>query len=64
MLWLPVVLLSVILLAVSCAYLFALLGLWFRELRVFFVSFVRTMFFLAPGLIAALRHPRPGERRS
>jgi ABC-type polysaccharide/polyol phosphate export permease len=50
-LWLPVVLLSVILLAVACAYLFSLLGLWFRELRVFFVSFVRTMFFLAAGLI-------------
>jgi ABC-type polysaccharide/polyol phosphate export permease len=51
-LWLPVVLLTVILLAVSCAYFFSLVGLWFRELRVFFVSFVRTMFFLAPGLIA------------
>ena len=51
-LWLPVVILAVILLAVSCGYFFALLGLWFRELRVFFISFVRTMFFLAPGLIA------------
>ena len=51
-LWLPVVLLSVILLGVACAYIASLLGLWFRELRVFFISFVRTMFFLAPGLIA------------
>jgi ABC-type polysaccharide/polyol phosphate export permease len=62
MLWLPVVLLTVILLAVSCSYFFALLGLWFRELRVFFVSFVRTMFFLAPGLIALSEiHGRANE---
>ena len=51
-LWLPVVLLSVVLLGIACAYISSLLGLWFRELRVFFISFVRTMFFLAPGLIA------------
>jgi ABC-type polysaccharide/polyol phosphate export permease len=52
LLWLPLVILVTIILAVACAYPLSLLGLWFRELRVFFVSFMRTMFYLAPGLIA------------
>lgn len=51
-LWLPLVLLVTVFLAVGCAYPMALLGVWFRELRPFFISFVRTMFFLAPGLVA------------
>lgn len=51
-LWLPVVILQTLLLATACAYPVALLGVWFRDLRPFFVSFVRTMFFLAPGLVA------------
>jgi lipopolysaccharide transport system permease protein len=52
LLWLPLVILVTIILAVACAYPLSLLGVWFRELRVFFVSFMRTMFYLAPGLIA------------
>jgi ABC-type polysaccharide/polyol phosphate export permease len=52
LLWFPLVLVVTIILAVACAYPLSLLGLWFRELRVFFVSFMRTMFYLAPGLIA------------
>jgi homopolymeric O-antigen transport system permease protein len=51
-LWFPIVLLSNILFSVSVAYPVALFGLWFPDLRVFAVSFVRTLFFLAPGFIA------------
>jgi ABC-type polysaccharide/polyol phosphate export permease len=51
-LWLPVVIAATILFSIGCAYPASLIGLWFPDLRVFFVSFVRAMFFLAPGLIA------------
>jgi ABC-type polysaccharide/polyol phosphate export permease len=51
-LWLPVLLLVTIAFSMSCAYPVTLIGLWFPELRVFFVSFVRTLYFVAPGLIA------------
>ncbi len=51
LLWLPVVIAVNVLLAVSFAFPASLFGLWFRELRVFAISFVRTMFFLAPGLV-------------
>ena len=51
-LWLPVLLIVTIVFSMSCAYPVALIGVWFPELRVFFVSFVRTLFFVAPGLIA------------
>ena len=51
-LWLPVVLVLNMIFAVSWAYPSALMGLWFPDLRVFTVSFVRTLFFLAPGLVA------------
>ena len=50
-LWLPVVVLVTIVFAVALAYPASLFGLWFRDLRNFGMSFVRTMFFLAPGLI-------------
>jgi ABC-type polysaccharide/polyol phosphate export permease len=50
--WLPLVLLVTVAFSVAVGYPCALFGLWFRELRQFFVSFVRTMFFLAPGLVA------------
>ena len=49
--WLPVVLAVNILLAVAVAYVASLVGLWFRELRPFMISFVRALFFLAPGLV-------------
>jgi ABC-type polysaccharide/polyol phosphate export permease len=51
-LWLPVLLLVTIAFSMSCAYPVTLIGLWFPELRVFFVSLVRTLYFVAPGLIA------------
>ena len=39
-------------LACAAAYPASLLGLSFRELRAFAISLVRTMFFVAPGLVA------------
>ena len=50
--WLPLVLVVNILLAAAVAYPASLAGLWVRDLRPFLVSFVRTLFFLAPGLVA------------
>jgi lipopolysaccharide transport system permease protein len=50
-LWFPLVLLVNLLLAVSAAYAAILLGIWLRELRPFVISFVRILFFLAPGLV-------------
>jgi ABC-2 type transport system permease protein len=50
-LWLPVAILLTVVLAVSIAYPAALFGLWYPELVPFAVSVVRTLFFLAPGLI-------------
>src|SRR5688500_13624892 len=50
-LWLPVVLAVNLLLAIAVAYAASLIGLWFRELRPFLISFVRALFFLAPGLV-------------
>jgi ABC-type polysaccharide/polyol phosphate export permease len=50
-LWLPLVLAANILLALGLAYPASLFGLWFRDLRNFGVSLVRTLFFLAPGLV-------------
>jgi lipopolysaccharide transport system permease protein len=49
--WLPVVIAINLLVAIAVAYAFSLLGIWFSDLRQFAVSFVRTLFFLAPGLV-------------
>jgi ABC-type polysaccharide/polyol phosphate export permease len=51
MVWLPLVIAVNILLALGLAYPASLFGLWFRDLRNFGISFVRTLFFLAPGLV-------------
>jgi ABC-type polysaccharide/polyol phosphate export permease len=40
-----------VLLAVALAFPAALFGVWFKELRVFAISFMRTLFFLAPSLV-------------
>jgi hypothetical protein len=40
-----------LLLAIAAAYGAILFGIWLRELRAFVTSFVRTLFFLAPGLV-------------
>jgi len=52
LLWLPLVLLITLLFAVACAYVAALIGVWIPDVRPFVVSFMRAMFFLAPGLVA------------
>src|SRR5215216_2412866 len=49
--WFPLVLLVNLLLAIATAYAAVLLGVWLRELRAFVTSFVRALFFLAPGLV-------------
>jgi lipopolysaccharide transport system permease protein len=50
--WLPLVIVVTIVFAVACAYPSALIGLWLWDLRPFVVSFVRAMYFVAPGLVA------------
>jgi len=49
--WLPAVVALNFVLAVAWAYPASLIGIWFPDLRPFLVSFVRTLFFLAPGLV-------------
>jgi ABC-type polysaccharide/polyol phosphate export permease len=51
-LWFPVVLAVNLMLAAAFAYPAALLAVWMPDLRAFVSSFIRTMFFLAPGLVA------------
>jgi lipopolysaccharide transport system permease protein len=51
-LWLVPTLAATVLFALACAYPAYLFGLWFRDLRPLAVSFVRTSYFLAPGLVA------------
>jgi lipopolysaccharide transport system permease protein len=50
--WLPVVIAINVAFAAALAYPASLLGVWVRDLGPFIISFVRTLFFLAPGLIA------------
>jgi lipopolysaccharide transport system permease protein len=49
--WFPAVLFVNLLLATAAAYAATLFGIWLRELRPFVISFVRILFFLAPGLV-------------
>jgi ABC-type polysaccharide/polyol phosphate export permease len=49
--WLPAAIAINVLLAVAIAFPASLFGLWFRELRVFAISFMRTLFFLAPSFV-------------
>jgi ABC-type polysaccharide/polyol phosphate export permease len=49
--WFPLVLLVNLVLAAAVAYPAILLGIWLRELKQFVLSFVRILFFLAPGLV-------------
>lgn len=50
-LWLPVVIGATVLLSVGVAYPAALLGVWMPEIGNFVLSFVRVLFFIAPGLV-------------
>lgn len=58
-LWLLVFVPLTILLSISLAYPCALFGLWFPDLRVFGLSLVRTLFFVAPSLVALDTVPEP-----
>jgi ABC-type polysaccharide/polyol phosphate export permease len=50
-LWLPVLVVTTTAFAAAIAFPSLLFGLWFRELRPFALSFVRTLFFLGSGLV-------------
>jgi lipopolysaccharide transport system permease protein len=50
-LWLPVVIGATLLLSIGVAYPAALLGIWMPEIGNFVMSFVRVLFFIAPGLV-------------
>jgi homopolymeric O-antigen transport system permease protein len=61
-LWFPLAVAATVLVAVAFAYPAALFGLWFVDLKPFAVSFMRILFFLAPGLIPLAAIPgRAGE---
>jgi ABC-type polysaccharide/polyol phosphate export permease len=51
-LWLQVALLITIIFAASLAFPLSLVGIWWPEYHGLVISLVRTMFFLAPGLLA------------
>jgi lipopolysaccharide transport system permease protein len=50
--WLPLVVAVNLALAAAAAFPAALIGVWLPDLRSFVVSAVRTLFFVAPGLVA------------
>jgi lipopolysaccharide transport system permease protein len=50
-LWLPVVIAVTLLLSVGVAYPAALLGIWMPDIGYLVQSFVRVLFFIAPGLV-------------
>lgn len=50
-LWLPILVVTTTAFAAAIAFPSLLFGLWFRELRPFALSFVRTLFFLGSGLV-------------
>jgi lipopolysaccharide transport system permease protein len=50
-LWLPAVIAVNLVVAVSFAYPASLVGVWFPQLKNFAFSFVRTLYFVAPGLV-------------
>ena len=51
LLWLPVAVVITLLLALAFSYPAALFGLWFQDLRTLAMSVMRTLFFVAPGLV-------------
>jgi ABC-type polysaccharide/polyol phosphate export permease len=52
LLWLPAVLALTIVVSLALAYPATLIGVWFPDLRPFAVSLIRTLYFVAPGLVA------------
>ena len=51
-LWMPVLVGVTFALSVAVAYPTTIVGLWFRDMRLMVISFARTLFFVAPGLVA------------
>jgi ABC-type polysaccharide/polyol phosphate export permease len=51
LLWLPVVIAATMGVALGFAYVAALVGVWFSDLRIFATSLLRTLYFVAPGLV-------------
>jgi lipopolysaccharide transport system permease protein len=51
LLWLPLVLAITVLVGVAVAYPTTLIGVWAPDLRGLMLSFVRALYFLAPGLV-------------
>lgn len=51
-LWLPVLVLVTFVFSLSLAYPMTIFGLWYADLRLFVISLTRTLFFVAPGLVA------------
>jgi lipopolysaccharide transport system permease protein len=50
-LWLPVALVMIVLMSVAAAYPAALLGIWAPGITGLILSFVRALYFIAPGLV-------------
>jgi ABC-type polysaccharide/polyol phosphate export permease len=50
--WLPVIVAVTFVFSVSLAYPMTIFGLWYADLRLFVISVTRTLFFVAPGLVA------------
>jgi ABC-type polysaccharide/polyol phosphate export permease len=61
-LWLPLVIAVTVLFSVSLAYPASLIGLWYRDLNTFVISAMRTLFFLAPGLVALDQVPDGAQK--
>ena len=61
-LWLPLVIAVTVLFSVSLAYPASLMGLWYRDLNTFVISAMRTLFFLAPGLVALDQVPEGAQK--
>jgi lipopolysaccharide transport system permease protein len=61
-LWLPVVIGVTVLFSVSMAYPASLIGVWYPQLSTFVVSAMRTLFFVAPGLVALDQVPEGAQR--
>jgi ABC-type polysaccharide/polyol phosphate export permease len=60
-LWLLVFVPLTLVLALSFAFPATIFGVWYRDLTVFAMSFVRTLFFVAPGLVALDTIPEPAR---
>jgi lipopolysaccharide transport system permease protein len=59
--WLPVVIGVTFVLSVSLAYPTTIVGLWYADLRLFVISVTRTLFFVAPGLVALDQVPESAQ---